>query len=201
MLPATPCAARSVARFIAEARGTARHLSASAPWGLDTVGLAVTGNFTRIRVVGVTGSNFNSDMAVDDICILEGPCQYPVMSLLSVDCNSVDTTYSVEVNVVDLGSALSVDIDSTTTNGTGTNVAGITATGPVVTGPFGNLNDVTLTIKDPAILGCEFSINVIGPDCTPPPANDTIAKAVVLLAIVILIRFRPQGLFATRVRT
>jgi urea transport system permease protein len=31
--------------------------------------------------------------------------------------------------------------------------------------------------------------------------NDTIAKALVLVAIVILIRFRPQGLFATRVRT
>jgi urea transport system permease protein len=31
--------------------------------------------------------------------------------------------------------------------------------------------------------------------------NDTIAKALVLLAIVILIRFRPQGLFAARVRT
>ena len=32
-------------------------------------------------------------------------------------------------------------------------------------------------------------------------SNDTIAKAVVLLAIVVLIRFRPQGLFATRVRS
>jgi urea transport system permease protein len=31
-------------------------------------------------------------------------------------------------------------------------------------------------------------------------SNDTIAKALVLLAIVILIRFRPQGLFAARVR-
>lgn len=31
--------------------------------------------------------------------------------------------------------------------------------------------------------------------------NDTIAKALVLLAIVVLIRFRPQGLFVTRVRT
>ena len=31
--------------------------------------------------------------------------------------------------------------------------------------------------------------------------NDTIAKALVLLAIVILIRFRPQGLFASRVRS
>jgi urea transport system permease protein len=31
--------------------------------------------------------------------------------------------------------------------------------------------------------------------------NDTIAKALVLLAIVLLIRFRPQGLFASRVRT
>ncbi|MGE0239594.1 MAG: urea ABC transporter permease subunit UrtB [Parvibaculaceae bacterium] len=31
--------------------------------------------------------------------------------------------------------------------------------------------------------------------------NDTIAKALVLVAIVILIRFRPQGLFVTRVRT
>lgn len=31
--------------------------------------------------------------------------------------------------------------------------------------------------------------------------NDTIAKAIVLLAIVVLIRFRPQGLFASRVRS
>lgn len=31
-------------------------------------------------------------------------------------------------------------------------------------------------------------------------SNDTIAKALVLLAIVIIIRFRPQGLFAPRVR-
>lgn len=32
-------------------------------------------------------------------------------------------------------------------------------------------------------------------------SNDTIAKALVLLAIVIVIRFRPQGLFAAKVRT
>lgn len=32
-------------------------------------------------------------------------------------------------------------------------------------------------------------------------SNDTIAKALVLLAIVVLIRFRPQGLFATKVRS
>jgi len=31
--------------------------------------------------------------------------------------------------------------------------------------------------------------------------NDTIAKALVLVAIVVLIRFRPQGLFVTKVRT
>ena len=31
--------------------------------------------------------------------------------------------------------------------------------------------------------------------------NDTIAKALVLIAIVILIRFRPQGLFVAKVRT
>lgn len=30
--------------------------------------------------------------------------------------------------------------------------------------------------------------------------NDTVAKALVLLAIIVLIRFRPEGLFATRVR-
>ncbi|QFT71020.1 High-affinity branched-chain amino acid transport system permease protein LivH (plasmid) [Labrenzia sp. THAF35] len=32
-------------------------------------------------------------------------------------------------------------------------------------------------------------------------SNDTLAKALVLLAIVILIRFRPEGLFSTRVRS
>ncbi|MGY3528413.1 urea ABC transporter permease subunit UrtB [Bradyrhizobium sp. USDA 4452] len=31
--------------------------------------------------------------------------------------------------------------------------------------------------------------------------NDTVAKAIVLLAIVVLIRFRPEGLFTARVRT
>jgi urea transport system permease protein len=31
-------------------------------------------------------------------------------------------------------------------------------------------------------------------------SNDTIAKALTLVAIVVLIRFRPQGLFASRVR-
>ena len=30
--------------------------------------------------------------------------------------------------------------------------------------------------------------------------NDTVAKAMVLLSIVVLIRFRPEGLFTTRVR-
>jgi urea transport system permease protein len=30
--------------------------------------------------------------------------------------------------------------------------------------------------------------------------NDTVAKATVLLAIVVLIRFKPEGMFATRVR-
>ena len=32
-------------------------------------------------------------------------------------------------------------------------------------------------------------------------SNDTIAKALVLLAIIVLIRFRPQGLFASKVRS
>jgi len=32
-------------------------------------------------------------------------------------------------------------------------------------------------------------------------SNDTIAKALVLLAVIVLIRFRPQGLFATKVRS
>lgn len=32
-------------------------------------------------------------------------------------------------------------------------------------------------------------------------SNDTIAKALVLLAIIVLIRFRPQGLFVTKVRS
>ncbi|MBV8869986.1 MAG: urea ABC transporter permease subunit UrtB, partial [Acetobacteraceae bacterium] len=31
-------------------------------------------------------------------------------------------------------------------------------------------------------------------------SNDTVAQALVLLAVVVMIRFRPQGLFAARVR-
>jgi urea transport system permease protein len=30
--------------------------------------------------------------------------------------------------------------------------------------------------------------------------NDTVAKALVLLAIIVLIRFRPDGLFTARIR-
>jgi urea transport system permease protein len=53
-----------------------------------------------------------------------------------------------------------------------------------------------------SLLGTVFSAIILGElsSFLSFHSNDTIAKALVLLAIVILIRFRPQGLFASNVR-
>ncbi len=53
-----------------------------------------------------------------------------------------------------------------------------------------------------SLLGTLASSGVIGEltGLLAYASNDTMAKAVVLLAIVVLIRFRPQGLFAARIR-
>jgi urea transport system permease protein len=53
-----------------------------------------------------------------------------------------------------------------------------------------------------SLLGTVFSAIILGElsSFISFHSNDTIAKALVLLAIVILIRFRPQGLFASNVR-
>jgi urea transport system permease protein len=54
-----------------------------------------------------------------------------------------------------------------------------------------------------SLIGSVASAFIIGQSSSAVAyyANDTIAKALVLLFIVILIRFRPQGLFAARVRS
>jgi len=53
-----------------------------------------------------------------------------------------------------------------------------------------------------SLMGTVFSALILGEltSFLSFQSNDTIAKALVLLAIVILIRFRPQGLFSSRVR-
>ncbi len=53
-----------------------------------------------------------------------------------------------------------------------------------------------------SLMGTVFSAIILGElsSILSFYSNDTIAKALVLLAIVILIRFRPQGLFSSRVR-
>jgi urea transport system permease protein len=54
-----------------------------------------------------------------------------------------------------------------------------------------------------SLIGTVASAFIIGQSSSAVAfyANDTIAKALVLLFIVILIRFRPQGLFAAKVRS
>lgn len=54
-----------------------------------------------------------------------------------------------------------------------------------------------------SLIGSVASAFIIGQSASTVAfyANDTIAKALVLLFIVILIRFRPQGLFAAKVRS
>lgn len=59
---------------------------------------------------------------------------------------------------------------------------------------LGGVESLVGTIASSAILGELTGIIAF-------LSNDTIAKAVVFVAIVILIRFRPQGLFAARVRS
>lgn len=58
---------------------------------------------------------------------------------------------------------------------------------------LGGVESLLGTIASSAILGEMFGFLAFY-------SNDTMAKAIVFLAIVILLRFRPQGLFSTKVR-
>jgi hypothetical protein len=69
-----------------------QHLTGTDPWtkqGID-ISSFVTGNLTQVRFVGVRGVDFNSDMALDNITVMEAPtCIAP--SLLSTSAIGEDS--------------------------------------------------------------------------------------------------------------
>lgn len=132
---------------------------------------ASVGDLVQLRIVGITGGSFNSDMAVDDVCISEGVCNYPSFTA-SVTCLPNNDAV-ISIDALNLGSATLVDIDTTTVFGTATALPGMDGAGlPYVVGAFPSLSDVTVTVRNAALPACFNTITYLNIDCFNQ-SNDT----------------------------
>ncbi|MCB0793006.1 MAG: proprotein convertase P-domain-containing protein, partial [Flavobacteriales bacterium] len=104
------------------------------------------GTAVRYRVRGISGSSFTSDMAFDYFCVKEAPtCTNPVATTsTTADCGA--GTFSVSVNITDLGDANTVSL----VPDMGSPITGINSTGTQVLGPypFGTVVSVMLNHDD-----------------------------------------------------
>lgn len=142
------------------------------PWINVSVPIpASVGDLVQLRIVGITGGSFNSDMAVDDVCISEGVCNYPSFTA-SVTCLPNNDAV-ISIDALNLGSATLVDIDTTTVFGTATALPGMDGAGlPYVVGAFPSLSDVTVTVRNAALPACFNTITYLNIDCFNQ-SNDT----------------------------
>lgn len=132
---------------------------------------ASVGDLVQLRIVGITGGSFNSDMAVDDVCISEGVCNYPSFTT-SVTCLPNNDAV-ISIDALNMGSATLVDIDTTTVFGTATALPGMDGAGlPYVVGAFPSLSDITVTVRNAAIPACFNTITFLNIDCFNQ-SNDT----------------------------
>ncbi len=151
--------------------------SEAAAWKNVSLPLSsLSGTDFRARFTGQGIGGFTSDMAVDDICVTEGPCQFPQATYNVVCAPYPSTNFTIEVSITSLGSGTAVDIIPST----GTPITGADGTmNPYVLGPFtgaGTLVDVTLS--NTATPGCtatsyNFGCAPANDDCTAmnPAAN------------------------------
>lgn len=129
------------------------------------------GDLVQLRIVGITGGSFNSDMAVDDVCISEGVCNYPSFTA-SITCLPNNDAV-ISIDALNMGSATLVDIDTTTVFGTATALPGMDGAGlPYVVGAFPSLSDVTVTVRNAAIPSCFSTKTYLNIDCFNQ-SNDT----------------------------
>ena len=145
---------------------------------------AYMGQTISVVFRGTRGSAFQSDMAIDNVSFDEIPdCDAPVATFtVTTDCVA---EFSVDIDVTDLGSGTSYDVQSESTS-----VGTITAIGITTVGPFPIGTPINLTIVHPDDAICNVLENGLEETCPPATigtltlngacgvANDTATNAV-----------------------
>lgn len=68
----------------------------NAPWSAQVEDLSAFGDMIMIRFIGIRANGFQSDMAIDEICVLQDPC--PVTRTMSG--NQSNSTFQASSNVI-----------------------------------------------------------------------------------------------------
>ena len=107
------------------------------------------------------GATFESDMAIDNVSFEELPECDPPLAIFTVveDCVA---GFSVDIDVTDLGTGISYDVQSA-----GVSVGTITTTGVTTVGPFPNGTAIDLTLVHPDDTICNLSENGLEDTCPP----------------------------------
>ncbi|MUU76852.1 fibronectin type III domain-containing protein [Winogradskyella endarachnes] len=130
---------------------------------IDLSGLTITGDVrARFTVTEPTPGDFDDDIAIDDVTFDELPsCSAPVATFTVVEDCTVG--FSVDIDVTDLGSGMSYDVQSD-----GVSVGTITATGVTTVGPFTNDVEIDLLIVHPDDTLCSLSESgLVNPNICP----------------------------------
>ncbi|WP_397362438.1 LamG-like jellyroll fold domain-containing protein [Olleya sp. R77988] len=158
--------------------------SNGAAWTLVNIDLsAYTGQTISIRISGITGSNYRSDMAIDDISITATTVAQPEINLTgnSTTINSGDSTPDVSDNT-DFGStnvSAGNITNSFTINNVGTLPLNLTGSAPYVTITGANASDFTLSSSPSTPISAGNNTNF---DITFDPSSNGLRSAIVTIA-------------------
>ncbi|WP_397362509.1 T9SS type A sorting domain-containing protein [Olleya sp. R77988] len=138
-------------------------------WALAIVDLAAyAGQTVQVVIRATSAGTYEGDIAIDNVSFTEMPaCDAPVATFTVVeDCVN---GFSVDIDVTDLGSGASYDVQ----NG-GASVGTISALGTTTVGPFANGTAITLTIVHPDDSICDVSESGLEDTTCPPPTVGTL---------------------------
>ena len=158
-------------------------LNAATPYGTDGDGdvggliYQSTGDTISFQVQSDGSINCSGNGFIPlDISVSCATCIFQDVEFTAVDdCDSGTDQFFIDVNVVDLGSAVTLDIND------GTTTVSTTTTGVVQIGPYPVNTDVTVVVSNQDDSNCITTSSVLNiPAC--PPANDDCENAIVALA-------------------
>ncbi|HPF91511.1 MAG TPA: proprotein convertase P-domain-containing protein, partial [Flavobacteriales bacterium] len=117
--------------------------SAGPQWNEFTTDRPLGATTVQYRFRAVSGTSFDSDVTIDYVCISEAPlCTSPIATAAVVETDCTTGTFTVEVDLTDLGDASNVDITADVNGGGATvDYDDVNALQIYVLGPY-NIGDV-----------------------------------------------------------
>ena len=122
----------------------------------------VANNDIRFRFTATTGSGFNSDIAIDEVCVRERPnCTSPTATASVIE-NCGAGTFTVSVDVTSTGDGASVNLSS---DALGAEYVGVGVGTGYIMGPYTNGTPVTITVEHESVSACDIVLGTYNSCC------------------------------------